>query len=86
MLPPVCILLRVVGLFTARGFVADINDLVAANSDIPAPEGNDLHFFAAMRTFFLVKRTPRQVAYEIDVLQNQEPIYHGSWKDALLFY
>lgn len=46
-----CILPGGVRLFVARGFVTDIDDLVATDRDVPAPEGDDLHFLSAMGTF-----------------------------------
>lgn len=34
------------------GFLADIDDLIAADRNVPATERNNIHFFSAVRTFF----------------------------------
>ena len=34
------------------GFLTDIDDLIAADRNVPAPERDDVYFFSAVRTFF----------------------------------
>jgi len=62
-----------------RGFVTDINDLIAAYRDVPAPERDDVHFFPAVGAFL-----SRHYAHPFLASCRTKSTYHESSRDVSL--